>query len=194
MMSCRYKRVDVDCRASLTNTVMDEETMMGSAAVVSHEAGQNQDNLLLAPQESGTGLILDTGGGDSADTEVRLLLDEECRPSPNLGRMGGKAPKTYIEEARAKKGSKVDESVRSNRASQEAGKAKTRANCQGGSRNRRPQKKMSDKDQSCSNFWKWEMLVFYANWVAVPVESAPTSLFTPTALIISLYRLYQGYP
>jgi hypothetical protein len=82
---------------------MDEETMMGSAAVVSHEAGQNGQLIVSASEQSGTGLILDTGGGAGADTEVKTLPYEECRPSPNLGAWVEKRLKAYIEEARAKK-------------------------------------------------------------------------------------------
>jgi hypothetical protein len=97
---------------------------------------------------------------------------EECRPSPNLERLGGKAPKAYIEEARAKKGIKVDESEVT--PSLKLAKAKPQADCQGDSRGRVDRtKKMSDK---VSGFW-WEMLVFYANWPRFRWK-APTSLFT----------------
>jgi hypothetical protein len=88
-----------------------QETMMGSAAVVSHEAGQNQDQLIVsASEQSGTGLILDTGGGAAADAEVKTLAYENAVLRQTLERLGGKSPRAYIEEARAKEGNKVDES------------------------------------------------------------------------------------
>jgi hypothetical protein len=104
-----------------------QETMMGSAAVVSHEAGQNQDQLIVsASEQSGTGLILDTGGGAGADAEVKTLAYENAVLRQALERMGGKAPRAYIEEARAKEGIKVDESeVAALR--KELAKAKTQA-------------------------------------------------------------------
>lgn len=85
------------------------ETMMGSAAVVTHEAGQHHDQLIVsADEQSGTGLILDTGGGAAADAEVKTLAYENAVLRQALERSGGKPPRAFIEEARAKEGSKVD--------------------------------------------------------------------------------------
>jgi hypothetical protein len=88
-----------------------QETMMGSAAVLGHDAGQHHDQLIVsADEQSGTGLILDTGGGAAADAEVKTLAYENAVLRQALERSGGKPPRAYIEEARAKEGTKVDAS------------------------------------------------------------------------------------
>jgi hypothetical protein len=119
---------------------------MGSAAVVGHEGGdKNQDNLLLAPQESGTGLILDTGERDSALPKSELFLaTKNAVLRQTLGVWVEKRLKLTLKklgQRRAVRWTNQSEVT----ALRKRLAAKTRANCQGGSRNRRPQKKMVTK-------------------------------------------------
>lgn len=87
-----------------------QENMMGSAAAGPHETDQHHDQLIVsADEQSGTGLILDTAGGAAADAEVKTLAYENAVLRQALERSGGKPVRAYIEVARAKDGSKVDE-------------------------------------------------------------------------------------
>lgn len=78
------------------------EGMMGSG-----DKQQQQDQLIVSAEEaSGADFILDPAGdaaaAAAADAEVKTLAYENAVLRQALERLGGKAPRTYIEERRAK--------------------------------------------------------------------------------------------
>jgi len=84
----------------------DQEAMMGSANV------QQQDQLIVSASEpSGHDLILDPASGTAADAEAKTLAYENAVLRQALERLGGKPPRSYIQEARGKEGNKPDETA-----------------------------------------------------------------------------------
>jgi hypothetical protein len=82
------------------------EAMMASVPASAQEATQQQDQLIVsADEQSGDGLILDPASGTVAEAEAKTLAYENIVLRQALERLGGKPPRTYITEARAKDGS-----------------------------------------------------------------------------------------
>lgn len=74
------------------------------------EGAQPQEQLIVsASEQSGNDLILDPAGGAAADAEAKTLAFENLILCQALERLGGKPPRAYIQEARAKQSSKVDD-------------------------------------------------------------------------------------
>ena len=66
------------------------------------EEGEPQDQLIVsADEQSGNDIIVEPSGGTAADAERKTLAYENAVLRQALERMGGKSPRTYIEEARA---------------------------------------------------------------------------------------------
>lgn len=74
--------------------------MTSSNAPMSQEQQQQQDHLIVsADEQSGTNFIMGTDGGAVAEAEAKALAYENAVLRQALERMGGKPPKTYVEEA-----------------------------------------------------------------------------------------------
>jgi len=63
---------------------------------------EDQRVIVSASEHSGADLILDPAGGAAADAEAKTLAYENLVLRQALERLGGKAPRTYIEEARSR--------------------------------------------------------------------------------------------
>ena len=89
----------------------DQEPMMASTAEASQQPQQAQqqqqtDQLIVSADEnSADELILDPSSGTGADAQAKTLAYENAVLRQALERLGGKAPRTYVEQARAKDGS-----------------------------------------------------------------------------------------
>lgn len=84
-----------------------QEAMIASTAASGGEEAQPQQPeqlIVSADERSGDELILDPAAGTAADAEVKTLQYENAVLRQALERMGGKPPRAYVEEARAKDG------------------------------------------------------------------------------------------
>ena len=76
-----------------------EDPMMATGTIP--EEGIPQDQLIVsADEQSGQDIIVEPHGGAAADAERKTLAYENAVLRQALERMGGKTPRTYIEEAR----------------------------------------------------------------------------------------------
>lgn len=86
----------------------EHEEMMASAAVdgsttAPYSAQQQQDQLIVSADEnSATDIPLDSVGGAAAEAERKTLAYENAVLRQALERMGGKSPRTYLDDARGK--------------------------------------------------------------------------------------------
>jgi hypothetical protein len=85
----------------------EHEEMMASAAVEGSNTApylaQQQDQLIVSADEnSATDIPLDSVGGAAADAERKTLAYENAVLRQALERMGGKSPRTYLDDARGK--------------------------------------------------------------------------------------------
>lgn len=83
----------------------DAEVSMASAA----NAHAQEQLIVSASEQSGNELILDPAGGAAADAEAKALAYENIILRQALERLGGKPPRSYIQEARAREAPKVDD-------------------------------------------------------------------------------------
>lgn len=95
--------------STLTVSVSESQGQKATASdeTASAEKQQQQDQLIVSAEEpSGADLILDPGADAAAaaatDAQVKTLAYENAVLRQALERMGGKAPRTYIEESRTK--------------------------------------------------------------------------------------------
>lgn len=78
----------------------EAEPMMATGTIP--EEGEPEDQLIVSADEhSGHDIIVEPSGGSAADAERKTLAYENAVLRQALERMGGKSPRTYIEEARA---------------------------------------------------------------------------------------------
>ncbi len=78
----------------------EAEPMMATGTIP--EEGELHDHLIVSADEhSGHDLIVEPSGGTAADAERKTLAYENAVLRQALERMGGKPPRTYVDEARA---------------------------------------------------------------------------------------------
>ena len=78
----------------------EAEPMMATGTIP--EEGELHDQLIVSADEhSGHDLIVEPSGGTAADAERKTLAYENAVLRQALERMGGKSPRTYVDEARA---------------------------------------------------------------------------------------------
>jgi len=79
-----------------------EQNEQQQDASKSQQPAQNQDHLIVsADDHSGNDIIVDPAEGAAVDAEVKTLAYENAVLRQTIERMGGKAPRAYLEEAAA---------------------------------------------------------------------------------------------
>lgn len=79
-----------------------EAEPMQATGTIPEEGEPQQDQLIVSADEhSGHDIIVEPSGGCAADAERKTLAYENAVLRQALERMGGKTPRTYVEEARA---------------------------------------------------------------------------------------------
>ncbi|GKY94741.1 hypothetical protein MPSEU_000439500 [Mayamaea pseudoterrestris] len=124
-----------------SHQVRDHEMALAAAAQ------QNQDQLIVsASDQSGNDLILDPAGGAAADAEAKTLAYENAVLRQALERLGGKPPRSYIDDAKAQDGTTVDDAeVAALRKELSAVKAQVRLAKEEGQQSLMESKRLSDK-------------------------------------------------
>lgn len=85
----------------------EAEPMMATGTIP--EESQPQDQLIVsADEQSGNDIIVEPSGGTAADAERKTLAYENAVLRQALERMGGKSPRTYIEDAKASSDQDMD--------------------------------------------------------------------------------------
>jgi len=117
----------------------DQEASMGSAtgsaaagavaAVGAAQQQQQQDQLIVsASEQSGNDdLILDPAAGAAVEAEAKALAYENFVLRQAVERLGGKPPRTYVEEARVRQGAKAADEAEVAKLRAELAEAKIQA-------------------------------------------------------------------
>lgn len=119
---------------------------MGQAIGGGHQQQQQDQLIVSASDQSGNDLILDPAGGAAADAEAKTLAYENAILRQALERLGGKPPRAYIQEAKTKDGTKVEEAeVAALRKELAAAKAQAKAAKEAIQQTLSDDKRISDK-------------------------------------------------